>query len=113
MSLEETLSLRERKGTLAGEATQPSVVAMMERLPRRLDKEHRVDIRLSIPLPGGRYFVTVIADHERRGVDRRLRDRAVHPLWTMGNALFVMLSTGVASAVVTLGVLIASAIVRF
>lgn len=113
MSLEDNLVLRARESLLAGAPERTSVAAAIENLPARLDKNHRVDLRLSIPLLGGRYYVTVIADRERRGDERRVRDRAVHPLWTLGNALFMMLSTGAASAVVMLGVLVFSAIIRF
>lgn len=53
---------------------------------------HPIDLRLSIPLPTGRYYVTLVAGRERRGFARRAADARRHPLITWGNlaAIFVL-----------------------
>jgi hypothetical protein len=53
---------------------------------------HSVDLRITIPLPFGRYYVTVVAGKERRSSARLQRERKKHPLATAGNiaALFLL-----------------------
>ncbi len=46
---------------------------------------HPVNLRLSIPLPVGRYYVTLVAGKERRGTERLASERRKHPLLTFGN----------------------------
>lgn len=46
---------------------------------------HPVDLRLSIPLPFGRYYVTIIAGKERRGGERRATERRRHPILRFAN----------------------------
>ncbi len=46
---------------------------------------HPVNLRLSIPLPVGRYYVTLVAGKERRSADRLASERRKHPLLTFGN----------------------------
>ena len=46
---------------------------------------HPVNLRLSIPLPFGRYYVTLVAGKERRGAERLASERRKHPLLTFGN----------------------------
>ena len=46
---------------------------------------HPVNLRFSIPLPFGRYYVTLVAGKERRGAGRLASERRKHPLLTFGN----------------------------
>ncbi len=46
---------------------------------------HPVNLRFSIPLPFGRYYVTLVAGKERRRADRLASERRKHPLLTFGN----------------------------
>ncbi len=46
---------------------------------------HAVNLRLNIPLPFGRYYVTLVAGKERRGAGRLASERRKHPLLTFGN----------------------------
>ncbi len=46
---------------------------------------HPVNLRLSIPLPFGRYYVTLVAGKERRSADRLVSERRKHALLTLGN----------------------------
>ncbi len=47
--------------------------------------DHPVNLRFSIPLPFGRYYVTLAAGNERRGTERLASERRKHPLLTFGN----------------------------
>ena len=47
--------------------------------------DHPVDIRLSIPLPFARYYVTIVAGKERRGRERLASERRKHPVLKRGN----------------------------
>lgn len=50
--------------------------------------EHPVDVRLTIPLVFGRYYIAIVCGKERRS-DQRLRvERRRHPLITAGNTAF-------------------------
>lgn len=55
---------------------------------------HPVNVRLSVPLPFGRYFLTIVAGSERRNAARRASERRRHPLATFGNVvLFFVVGT--------------------
>ena len=75
------------------------------------ETHHPVDIRLSIPLLFGRYYVTLVAGKERRGTGRRVQDRLIHPILSTGNVivLFVVGSVlGLAAlALIQLGTIFA------
>lgn len=51
---------------------------------------HPIDIRLSVPLPGARWFLTIVSGIERRGGSRRRRDARVRPFFTAGNVIFLV-----------------------
>lgn len=50
---------------------------------------HPVDLRISIPLGFGRYYLTVVVGRERRDTSRRKDERRKHPLSTVGNLTFL------------------------
>lgn len=47
-----------------------------------------INIRLSLPAFGRRYFLTIIGGAERRGTQRRVQERTKFPLRTVANFLF-------------------------
>lgn len=51
---------------------------------------HPIDIRISLPLPGSRLFLTVVSGIERRSSSRRRRDGRVRPFFTAGNIVFLV-----------------------
>ena len=51
---------------------------------------HPVDIRLSIPLPFGRYYLALVLGPERRRPERRAAERVSHRLMTFANIVFVL-----------------------
>lgn len=48
---------------------------------------HSVDIRVSLPLPGGRRYLVLLIGKERRSAERRRLERLRQPLLTAMNVL--------------------------
>ena len=72
---------------------------------------HTVDIRVSFPL--ARYFVTIVAGHERRDDTRLNEQRRSYPLRRIGNLLFIAVTATVFYAAAALGFLVYSAVFEF
>ncbi len=71
---------------------------------REWTSEHPLNIRMSIPLVFGRYYVTIVAGKERRARARLAKDKRQHPLDTPSNVVFLFLIGIIATAgCVTLG----------
>lgn len=97
-------------------ATSPgdSVVELLGRLPSELRerlppelpaalvkaatprpwKNHPIDIRISIPLPFRRFYITLVAGPERRSSTRLALDRRSRQLASLGNVLFMLVFVG-------------------
>ena len=54
---------------------------------REWSSDHPVNLRVSIPLPFGRYYVTLVAGKERRSAERRAAERLKHPIVKLGNII--------------------------
>ncbi len=63
--------------------------------------DHPVNIRLSVPLLVGRYYVTLVAGKERRSGERLASESKKHPLMKLGN-LVVMAACGTICGLVAL-----------
>lgn len=50
---------------------------------------HAINVRITIPLPFSRFYLTVVGGRERRNPDRRADERHKHPLVTKGNIVFL------------------------
>ena len=72
--------------------------------------DHDVDIRVSFPL--ARYFVTIVAGHERRDDTRLDEQRRSYPLRRIGNFLFITI-TATVFYTAALGFLVYSAVFEF
>jgi hypothetical protein len=57
--------------------------------PRRWG-EHPIDIRVSIPLPFGRYYLALVLGPERRSEERRRTESDSRPIMTAANILFIL-----------------------
>jgi hypothetical protein len=64
---------------------------------REWSSDHPLNIRVSIPLGVGRYYITLVAGKERRARARIALDRHQHPLDTPGNVLFLAFVTIIAT----------------
>lgn len=73
-------------------------------------RRHPIDVRLSVPLPSSRIFVTIVAGREKRERRRRKAERIFHPLGTVGNVLLFGAATMVISVVILVAVLAYSAV---
>ncbi len=56
---------------------------------REWSTDHSLNIRISIPLGIGRYYITLVAGKERRARARLALDRRQNPLDTPGNVMFL------------------------
>lgn len=65
---------------------------------REWSSDHSLNIRISIPLGVGRYYITLVAGKERRARARLALDRRQHPLDTPGNVLFLAFVVTIATA---------------
>lgn len=65
---------------------------------RKWSSDHPLNIRVSIPLAVGRYYIALIAGKERRARARIALDRRQHPLGTSGNILFLAFIFTIATA---------------
>ncbi len=52
-------------------------------------RHHPIDMRVSLPLFGGRIFMAVVAGAERRSGGRRRRDAHMRPFFTPSNVIFL------------------------
>lgn len=71
-----------------------------------------VDIRLSLPLPFRRLFLTVLAGSDRRGAARRAAERRLRPLATAGNLLVMAFLVSLVYAGLLLAALALSGVVE-
>lgn len=74
--------------TLSDDQTQAIRQAMSERWP---EPRHPLDLRLTLPWPGGAIFIALVGGRERRSAARRRMDRASRPVGTIGNLLFFIM----------------------
>ncbi len=73
--------------------TPEQVAAIRAAAERNPWEGHPVDIRFTLPLLFGRYYVTLVAGRERRSSARLAAEREAHPLILPGNVLFVAAAT--------------------
>ncbi len=57
---------------------------------RNWGSDHPVNLRVSIPLPFRRVYLTIVGGQERRSPQRRRAERKRHPLATWGNLAFLV-----------------------
>lgn len=76
-------------------------------------RRHPVNIRLSFPIVGGRFFITVVGGPEKRAVERRQRERHMFPLRTLGNILFLLGVGGAFYLTAVLGIVLFSKLIEF
>ncbi|MGI9506359.1 MAG: hypothetical protein ACR2RE_25230 [Geminicoccaceae bacterium] len=65
---------------------------------REWSSDHALNIRVSVPLGVGRYYLTLVAGKERRARARLALDRRQNPLDTTGNVAFLAFVATIATA---------------
>lgn len=98
---------------VVGSFTEDQRAALWSAVKPATWRRHPVNIRLSFPLPSGRYFVTVVCGHERRSPERLSRERRVFPLRTFGNLLFLLGVGGAFYIAAVLGLFVFSNLIEF
>jgi hypothetical protein len=91
-----SLDLTATPGTATGHKPPAAPVGIAAAEPARAtawSANHPVNLRLSLPWPGGRIYVTLVAGRERRAPERRAEERRKHPLATKGNILALGIGT--------------------
>ena len=73
-----------------GGAAAPEPAARLGPGGRAWSAEHAVNVRLSVPLPVARWYVTILVGRERRSDNRRASERRKHPLTKSGNVAFAL-----------------------
>lgn len=76
-------------------------------------RRHPINIRLSLPLVSGRYFITVVGGQEKRSGDRLTRERRMFPLKSIGNVLFLLGVGGAFYAAAVFGIFMFSNLIEF
>lgn len=51
-------------------------------------RQHPIDIRRTIPFPGGPYYIALVLGRESRNPERLVQMRGKHPLYTVANTTF-------------------------
>ncbi|PHM11325.1 hypothetical protein [Nostoc sp. 'Peltigera malacea cyanobiont' DB3992] len=51
---------------------------------------HPLDIRVSVPIPGLRFYLVLLAGSERRSKARLRLEKGLYPFWTPANILFLI-----------------------
>lgn len=72
---------------VAGDASGADATTQAERDAWLAD--HTINVRLTIPLPFARCYLTILGGKERRTPDRRASERRKNPLVTKGNIIFL------------------------
>lgn len=65
-------------------------VAVAEALREVAWKRHPVDIRMTLPVMGRRFYLTIVGGQEQRSANRLRIERSLRPVRTMGNMMFIM-----------------------
>ena len=98
---------------VAGTFTDAQWAALYSAVKPATWKRHPINIRMSFPFVGGRYFITVVGGPEKRGAERLAREHRMFPLRTLGNIMF-LLGVGGAFSFATLAMMVLfSGIVEF
>jgi hypothetical protein len=74
---------------------------------------HGVNIRVSLPWFGRRFYLTIVGGEERRPIGRRIEERSSNPLYTVANSLFLAAVAFAFYAVVLVGLLVKAAVIEF
>ena len=79
------------EGTERASSDEESTASVDQAETDRACASHPINIRISIPLIFGRWYFTIIGGPERRDRARRAKERRKHPLFTLGNVIFMFI----------------------
>lgn len=100
-------------GDVAATFSADQLGAIAGVLRQRAWRRPRVNVRVSLPLLSRRYFLTLVAGIDKRSAARRAGERAIHPLRTLGNLLFMGALLAALYGALAIGLLVQSSILEF
>ena len=71
--------------------TDAQLAALKQALDERGSQDHKVNIRISVPLLFRRYYFVIFTGIEKRSRARRRSDARFHPIARVGNMVFLFL----------------------
>ena len=74
---------------------------------------HRVNIRVSLPIAGSRWYFTILGGPERRAAARRVSERARNPIRTAWNVGFIFLAAFLFYGTAVAALLFSSSVLEF
>lgn len=86
--------------------TREQQITLGEALLRQKWRSHPVDIRITVPFFGKRYYFTAVAGREQRDRARLRLERRLHPLRKTNNVLFFLGLAGVLYVGIMAGVIL-------
>ncbi|MEH2258299.1 hypothetical protein [Nostoc sp.] len=75
---------------IANTFTVEQLEAIKKGLASRARTGHSLDIRVSVPIPGLRFYLVLLAGSERRSQVRLRSEKGLYPFWTPANILFLI-----------------------
>ena len=79
---------------IAPEVANTFTVEQLEAIKRgfvsRGRTRHALDIRVSVPIPGLRFYLVLLIGSERRSKARLRSEKGLYPFWTPANILFLI-----------------------
>ncbi|BBD69053.1 hypothetical protein NIES4072_36170 [Nostoc commune NIES-4072] len=75
---------------VANTFTLEQLEAIKRSFASRAWTRHSLDIRVSVPIPGLRFYLVLLAGSERRSKVRLRSERGLYPFWTPANILFLL-----------------------
>jgi len=98
---------------VAGSFTPEQLAALRNAVQPATWRKHPINIRVTLPFIGRRFFITLVGGQEHRGTDRILRERTANPLGTPTNILFMLGVGGAFYLVAVLGMFAFSNLIVF
>lgn len=75
---------------IANTFTVEQLEAIKRGLTSRARTRHSLDIRVSVPIPGLRFYLVLLAGSERRSKGHLRSERGLYPFWAPANILFLI-----------------------
>lgn len=83
---------------VANSFTTEQLAAIQRSLGSSSWNRHSLDIRVSVPIPGLRFYLVLLGGSERRSQKRLRYEKELYPFWTIKNILFLIAILGIISA---------------
>ncbi|BAY99264.1 hypothetical protein NIES37_32430 [Tolypothrix tenuis PCC 7101] len=83
---------------VANSFTTEQLAAIQRGLGSSSWNRHSLDIRVSVPIPGLRFYLVLLGGSERRSQKRLRYEKGLYPFWTIKNILFLIAILGIISA---------------